>query len=759
MRPFGVLLIAVFITSSFAAISVLDLDQNVNIIGTEINSIWLYNGSAVISCKKALISVDLENWNITNYSSFSSDFYERIGFIYNGMLFMRSNQKQSNLYAFNFTTLEPITSRNISLSSYGIITTAVVNGQFAYLTTANLSSAFLIKYHLETQVIVSSVALGANATTSVFYSNSVYVTNPLAIFQYFASNLTMAGITIIDSGTVLSAEQNAVGRLAFYTYADHIIKVDLRTSVSISGSIICTQNSFVFMNATYGYCVSNNGTELVTILLSNLTVVSSTTLSYLGRGYGPGMAYNGIIYYGSMDPFAANIIKMDIETMEASVQLGLLPTNYNPWAGVYGENYAYFGSYSTPPTLVKYDTVSGTVVDRVLIPNEFGMIDGIYHAGRLYMAAENPYSEDWNPSIYVFQASTLQLVSKLGFSGFFSIVSAIKYNNFGYFILGDATNYNYMAIIDLDQLKQISIVSMQVHGVDFGSIYGNNIFCANQYGTYSYSIEPLEVSKILALYDTNKCVGSGAYIYCTSGTRISQIDQNTFTVLNNITFKKNTATEIAVGTVLYVTENSRLVHMIDISGTNFSYIKNLTIPLLATSAFSDGKKIYFGAGNGGVFSMDILNGTGGTSTTGTTGVIATSTTGTSTTTTTTSADSNQSTDSNTSTNKPVLIGAIVGVIAGIVLVTVIIVFLVLRKRKRDQPDSSIPLGPRSTLTNNNMQQITNIKKLEKVGGGNFGNVYRGLWQVCDIATTRFDFTGNYRGCIENAQIRSSRRVC
>lgn len=96
----------------------------------------------------------------------------------------------------------------------------------------------------------------------------------------------------------------------------------------------------------------------------------------------------------------------------------------------------------------------------------------------------------------------------------------------------------------------------------------------------------------------------------------------------------------------------------------------------------------------------------------------------------TSMSGNQASISSSTNNVPIIIGAVFGLIGLILVILVILILFFISRRKKSQ---------HSTQQNSSYVQfdadstrIENVEIQERIGGGKFGDVYRGLWNGKNI---------------------------
>ena len=83
-----------------------------------------------------------------------------------------------------------------------------------------------------------------------------------------------------------------------------------------------------------------------------------------------------------------------------------------------------------------------------------------------------------------------------------------------------------------------------------------------------------------------------------------------------------------------------------------------------------------------------------------------------------------------------MIPIITGVIIGFVFIAVVIAnSLILVKHKRSHPSNSIPLISIKLAKN-----IENIEIKERFGRGQFGDIYKGIWQIVSLEISESVYT-------------------
>ena len=617
-------LFVIFICSeTLASTNLLDLNRSTNIIGNSINGIWQTNDSAIIATSNSLLTVNLTTWDVLNYKKLLNP-YGTVGFVYDNALYVRSNAKDSQhiLRSFNISTLDNIEDTDVGL--YGSIAAAFNNGQYGYLLTSNSSAQGLLKIDLKSSKGVKILAftlLPENATTIATYSSFLYITFPGYIGQYFLFNLSFVSQIPFSSDSAQSATQGANIRFAFYTFENSIMKMDLKNYTKWSSAVSCVANSFILVNTSAGFCVDTEN-YLCTIGLSNMALRSRVPLESYGRNYVHGITSNGLLYYGSTDN-KANIVQADFN-MKVDIQLGLLYADYNPWVSTYGgDDYIYFGSFSTPPTIVKVAVSSYEIVATMEISNEFGFNSITSYSPYIFVTTINPYSDQWvSAAILKIRTTTMKLEDKLVFDGCTKFVSSSFYFYKGYFVCSSANGTNYMEVIDLDLFQRIGTYSIAAQNITFGTIYESYIYLADSTTIHRYNVLSQMVDATLGLSGTTICIGNGLYLYCNALNLVYQIDITSFTPIANVTFLKGgpAHTAVIMGNYMYFADNSSQLQQIPLN--LFITPHTLPLPGVAVSAISDGvNTLIMGTANGKVYKMDYF------ATTSTTGIPTTSTTG------------------------------------------------------------------------------------------------------------------------------------
>ncbi len=91
--------------------------------------------------------------------------------------------------------------------------------------------------------------------------------------------------------------------------------------------------------------------------------------------------------------------------------------------------------------------------------------------------------------------------------------------------------------------------------------------------------------------------------------------------------------------------------------------------------------------------------------------------------------------SETKTNQPnnstLLIAIIVPIGVVLLLVGVLAVVLLRRRKNSESGRSEIPMRPTASASStiSDFKSLKNVKVMNRLGGGNFGDVYKGVWNV------------------------------
>ena len=98
--------------------------------------------------------------------------------------------------------------------------------------------------------------------------------------------------------------------------------------------------------------------------------------------------------------------------------------------------------------------------------------------------------------------------------------------------------------------------------------------------------------------------------------------------------------------------------------------------------------------------------------------------------TTQSMTSSSSISSSNSKLVGIIVGSIVGALLIIGIITIGVVFILKRRQRLKESHESNS----TQLSSISKKKIKNIQILERLGGGKFGDVYRGMWQVNYLLT-------------------------
>ena len=78
---------------------------------------------------------------------------------------------------------------------------------------------------------------------------------------------------------------------------------------------------------------------------------------------------------------------------------------------------------------------------------------------------------------------------------------------------------------------------------------------------------------------------------------------------------------------------------------------------------------------------------------------------------------------------------IIGIVSAVLIVAIVVIGVIVTwKRKRKQTAEHINASVELSATNGSI--VTGIEIQHQIGGGNFGEVYRGLWQATTVVALK-----------------------
>lgn len=115
-------------------------------------------------------------------------------------------------------------------------------------------------------------------------------------------------------------------------------------------------------------------------------------------------------------------------------------------------------------------------------------------------------------------------------------------------------------------------------------------------------------------------------------------------------------------------------------------------------------------------------------------------------TTTTGGESNPI-EQETPVNVGAIVGGVLGGLAGLILLIVIAFLAFKRYKNRTQNDSNNEITMKFLG-----KELQDIVVLERLGGGRFGDVYRGMWNVNEVALKKLKNEEDFENFQKEAQI-------